>query len=357
MCEGPTVVKEQHRAKEQASSIFGIRAAETVARAALPETLAEIEAPVPDTPSERLAALIDEAKTRAADWKAHHAAGETKFLFSDCWTTDVVEAKTLAMFAAMLKARRIDVKIGDALANLKAWPADKKFDMVFVDADKGSYQAYYDTRPNLSSSRRRRRAVEVASDAVVSGVGNKPILDRALDGKAALVTGAGQIGRAFAHALAEAGAAVCVADLDLDRAKAVARELEAKALRRSAQGRLRRPGGDRVHGRHGRREFGAIDIAVNNAGVNKNSAAEDTPLSDWDLTFNLNTRGVFLCCQAEAKHMLAKGCGKIINTASMASLLVPHPQKQAAYNAKAASSSSRRASRASGPAGASTSTA
>merc|ERR1712023_95968 len=51
-----------------------------------------------------------------------------------------------------------------------------------------------------------------------------------------------------------------------------------------------------------------------------------------DLTFNLNTRGVFLCCQAEAKHMLARGAGKIINTASMASLLVPHPQKQAAYN-------------------------
>jgi len=78
--------------------------------------------------------------------------------------------------------------------------------------------------------------------------------------------------------------------------------------------------------------FGALDIAVNNAGVNKNSAAEETPIEDWDLTFNLNTRGVFLCCQAEAKHMLSRGVGKIINTASMASLLVPHPQKQAAYN-------------------------
>jgi hypothetical protein len=40
--------------------------------------------------------------------------------------------------------------------------------------------------------------------------------------------------------------------------------------------------------------------------------------------------------QAEAAHMLARGRGKIINTASMASLLVPHPQKQAAYNASKA---------------------
>jgi len=40
--------------------------------------------------------------------------------------------------------------------------------------------------------------------------------------------------------------------------------------------------------------------------------------------------------QAEARHMLAAGGGSIINTASMASLLVPHPQKQAAYNASKA---------------------
>merc|ERR1712227_369274 len=47
----------------------------------------------------------------------------------------------------------------------------------------------------------------------------------------------------------------------------------------------------------------------------------------------VNTRGVFMCCQHEARHMLASGGGKIINTASMASLIVPHPQKQAVYNA------------------------
>lgn len=44
--------------------------------------------------------------------------------------------------------------------------------------------------------------------------------------------------------------------------------------------------------------LGDLDIAVNNAGVNKNNAAEDTPESEWDLTFSVNTKGLFLCCQA-----------------------------------------------------------
>jgi len=46
----------------------------------------------------------------------------------------------------------------------------------------------------------------------------------------------------------------------------------------------------------------------------------------------VNLDGVFFCCQAEAKHMLTKGYGKIINTASMSGTIVNHPQKQVAYN-------------------------
>ena len=56
-------------------------------------------------------------------------------------------------------------------------------------------------------------------------------------------------------------------------------------------------------------------------------------MAEFDATFAVNTRGAFMCCQHEARHMLKHGGGKIINTASMASLIVPHPQKQAAYNA------------------------
>lgn len=83
-------------------------------------------------------------------------------------------------------------------------------------------------------------------------------------------------------------------------------------------------------------QLGGLHIAINNAGVNKNNAAEDTPVEEWDETFAINTKGVFLCCQAQGRHMLAQGAGNIINTASMATLLVPHPQKQVAYNASKA---------------------
>lgn len=83
-------------------------------------------------------------------------------------------------------------------------------------------------------------------------------------------------------------------------------------------------------------QLGGLHIAINNAGINKNNAAEDTPIEEWEQTFDINTKGVFMCCQAQGKYMLKQKCGTIINTASMATLLVPHPQKQIAYNASKA---------------------
>ena len=170
------------------------------------------------------------------------------------------------------------------------------------------------------------------------GAGGKTILERLrLDGKVALVTGAGQgIGRAFAHALVEAGASVMVVDLELARAEAVAAELVAKGgagVACAHRADVADEAAVKAMVEAAVARFGALHIAVNNAGVNKNSAAEETPIAEFDLTFGVNTRGVFMCCQHEARHMLAHGGGKIINTASMASLIVPHPQKQAAYNA------------------------
>ncbi|MEO7369781.1 MAG: SDR family NAD(P)-dependent oxidoreductase, partial [Ilumatobacteraceae bacterium] len=155
---------------------------------------------------------------------------------------------------------------------------------------------------------------------------NPPILDRfRLDGKVALVTGAGQgIGRAFAHALGEAGAAVAIADLDGDKARIVAAELTDKGITSLALTTdVTDPGDVAAMVTAVVSGLGRLDIAVNNAGINFNSAAEETTLAVWDQTFNVNTRAVFICCQAEAKVMIPQGSGCIINTASMASLLVP----------------------------------
>ena len=51
-----------------------------------------------------------------------------------------------------------------------------------------------------------------------------------------------------------------------------------------------------------REKLGVVHYWVNNAGINKNSAAEDTPIAEFDATFNVNTRGVFMCCQHEARR-------------------------------------------------------
>jgi NAD(P)-dependent dehydrogenase (short-subunit alcohol dehydrogenase family) len=164
---------------------------------------------------------------------------------------------------------------------------------------------------------------------------SKTILERfRLDGRVALITGAGQgIGKAFACALGEAGAIVAIADMRAELAEQVSHELQEKHVQTlSVTANVSDPQSVEAMVKKVIDHFGGLHIAFNNAGINKNSAAEETPLEEWDQTFAVNLRGLFVCCQAEARYMLKAGYGKIINTASMSSLIVPHPQKQAAYN-------------------------
>ncbi|XP_067361864.1 galactitol 2-dehydrogenase isoform X2 [Channa argus] len=212
----------------------------------------------------------------------------------------------------------------------------------FVCADPRVEQVIIPVRDGISVIRRasvdaeRMTAqCEITDDEVFRGIQGRPILDRMrLDGEVAYVTGAGQgIGRAFAHALGEAGAKVAVVDLDQVKAEAVTKELFLKGITAisvtadiSKSDDVQRMIDTIVS------KWGAIHIACNNAGINMNSASEDTSLEEWDQTFNVNLRGTFMCCQAAGRVMLKQGYGKIINTASMASLIVPHPQKQLSYN-------------------------
>ncbi|MBM3190794.1 MAG: glucose 1-dehydrogenase [Chloroflexi bacterium] len=165
------------------------------------------------------------------------------------------------------------------------------------------------------------------------------ILDRfSLEGRTALVTGAGQgIGRALALALAEAGADVAVADIAVPAVEETAQEIISRGQRALAlQADI--SDGEAVRDMVAcvLAEWGQLTIAVNNVGIRRWAPAEAFPLADWDAVMNTNLRGTFLCCQAEGREMLARGYGKIINIASMSATIVNHPQTQVAYNASKA---------------------
>lgn len=170
------------------------------------------------------------------------------------------------------------------------------------------------------------------SDLVLT---SKPILERfRLNGRTALVTGAGSgIGRGYAHALGEAGAAVAVCDIVTERAETVAHELAQKGIDAIAI-TADVTNEDSVAAMVDAviKKWGKLTIGVNNAGAGQWVDAEKQSYADWKKLLDLNLNGVFLCAQAEARVMLAAGYGKIISTASMSGTIVNTPQNQAAYN-------------------------
>jgi meso-butanediol dehydrogenase/(S,S)-butanediol dehydrogenase/diacetyl reductase len=64
------------------------------------------------------------------------------------------------------------------------------------------------------------------------------------------------------------------------------------------------------------RDHGRIDVSIQNAGVITIKPLAELTEREWDLVLDVNTKGVFLCCQAAARHMVAQGSGRLINTAS-----------------------------------------
>lgn len=141
-----------------------------------------------------------------------------------------------------------------------------------------------------------------------------------LDGKVAIVTGAGTgIGKATALAFAREGADVVIADIDLEAAESVAKEVastgrKALAIKTDVSNKTEvTQMVERVVG-----TFKKIDILVNNAGIVRTNPTQELAKSDWDSVIAVNLTGVFLCSQAVAQHMLKQKSGKIVNLASTA---------------------------------------
>lgn len=158
-----------------------------------------------------------------------------------------------------------------------------------------------------------------------------------LDQRTAVVTGAGSgIGRAIAIGLAESGARVACLDVS-DSARETATAITAGGGASTAVvADVTDP--DSVRGALAQveQELGVLTDAVNCAGVSGSAAAEDMAIEEWRRVLDVNLSGTFVSCQAEARLMLARGRGAIVNVASMSATIVNRDVLQAHYNSSKA---------------------
>lgn len=140
-----------------------------------------------------------------------------------------------------------------------------------------------------------------------------------LSNKVALVTGGSRgIGKAISLAFADAGAAVALtyrqAKDAADQVVSQIRDAHGQALALQMDVRDRSGVRDAIAGV--KRQFGSLDILVNNAGVLQQKDFLTISDNDWDRTFDVNLKGVFICTQEIFPIMQRQGGGRIINIAS-----------------------------------------
>ena len=157
--------------------------------------------------------------------------------------------------------------------------------------------------------------------------------EAAAAGKRIFITGgASGLGRALAERYARAGWRVCIGDLDVERcadalaairvhsphSQALACDVTNEADLQAAADWLQR-------------EWGGVDVVVNNAGVAQMGGIAETTLDDWRWAVDINLLGVVRGCKVFAPLLRTQGGGQLVNIASMAGLV--HMPNAAAYNA------------------------
>jgi NAD(P)-dependent dehydrogenase (short-subunit alcohol dehydrogenase family) len=146
-----------------------------------------------------------------------------------------------------------------------------------------------------------------------------------LSGETAIVTGAGQgLGESMAHGLAEAGANIVIADINLESAEKTAADLKKIGVKAIAiKTDITKTNDVNKMAEITVKEFGKIDILVNNAGIMRTGKTpENIEEEEWKRVINVDLTGVFLASKAVGSQMIRQKYGKIINIASMSGIIV-----------------------------------
>lgn len=142
-------------------------------------------------------------------------------------------------------------------------------------------------------------------------------------GQTAIVTGGGRgIGKAIGESLASRGVNIVVVDVNLDIAEETATGL-AKLGVKSIALKANVADASEVSGLFDRalREFGKIEMLVNNAGITRDGLLLRMKEEDWDAVMNINLKGTFLCSKEGVKAMSKQRYGRIINIASVVAFM------------------------------------
>jgi 3-oxoacyl-[acyl-carrier protein] reductase len=144
-----------------------------------------------------------------------------------------------------------------------------------------------------------------------------------LNDKVAMVTGAARgLGQAIAVKLAEAGADVALCDLNTEWLEETAGKVKALGRRAECYGVNVAEGESVTAGVKAiEKDFGKIDVLVNNAGITKDGLMIRMSEDDWDAVLNVNLKGVFLCTKAAMRGMMKQRSGTIVNIASVIGLM------------------------------------
>ncbi|MEM1398563.1 MAG: SDR family oxidoreductase [Pseudomonadota bacterium] len=161
-----------------------------------------------------------------------------------------------------------------------------------------------------------------------------------LTGRVALVTGAGSgIGQRIALGLAQSGADVALLDRRTDDGLSVTTDMIAKTGRKCIEISADVTSGEAIADAVARteRDLGSLRLALNAAGIANANPCEDMDEDQYQTLMDINMKGVWLSCQAEARAMLAHGHGgSIVNIASMSGVIVNRGLTQVHYNASKA---------------------